>query len=373
LLPMLTLALLMARGVDAALTLKRWQSALMMALPGVAAAIAAAVPTLLGAKAGDAGASATVTTAATHAGLVALAAVLFVGGLAEKAPRAPLLAGLVILDLVVVSPWALATWTPPPPSPLLAGEPERVLFSTLDITSASQKLPRRPSERRRFEDAMSRPNLGIQRNIRSVSGVTSMEFTRTRLLREAVGLEDAAVRFQARHAVADARHKFRLFSPVQPLGLGIELFRHEGPLPPVTCTGTWQVVPTPAEAARLVKSGHVVDGASAPASPGLPEVPCTLQRLGPGEMHLSLSAQTHDTLAIVSESYYPGWQASTPGAAVVPADVAMLGVHLPAGTSEVTLRFWPNWLWPSLLASALGLLLAIAAALFKRKSVLQGT
>ncbi|MFN0061268.1 MAG: hypothetical protein ACKVPX_01945, partial [Myxococcaceae bacterium] len=42
LLPMLTLALLMARGVDAALTLKRWQSALMMALPGVAAAIAAA-------------------------------------------------------------------------------------------------------------------------------------------------------------------------------------------------------------------------------------------------------------------------------------------------------------------------------------------
>jgi hypothetical protein len=221
------------------------------------------------------------------------------------------------------------------------------------------QLDRDPLLRRTFEDSFSRPNLGIERGFRTVSGVTSMEFARARRLRDAVGSERTWLLFQGRHMVADHRHTFKNYHPVRQLPLGIALFRHEGPLPEVLCTSQWASAPDLESAVSRVREGEVVEDVPAAPSGERIEPPCTLERLTPERWVLRLPPQPVPLLARISESYFPGWTATLPSGkrlAAHPVDVALLGLVVPPQTGSVELRFRPPWL-NLLLAVSLGALL----------------
>ena len=66
----------------------------------------------------------------------------------------------------------------------------------------------------------------------------------------------------------------------------------------------------------------------------------TASRFGADDIRLTVHA-TRPGLALVSEAYYPGWQATVNGAGapVVRADHLVLGVPVPAGDSTVVLRY----------------------------------
>ena len=61
---------------------------------------------------------------------------------------------------------------------------------------------------------------------------------------------------------------------------------------------------------------------------------------------------------LFSESYYPGWEAEAGGQAVplVPADHAVMAVHVDPGSHLIALRFTTPWLVPSLVLAATGML-----------------
>ncbi|MCC6315639.1 MAG: YfhO family protein, partial [Thermomicrobiales bacterium] len=77
-------------------------------------------------------------------------------------------------------------------------------------------------------------------------------------------------------------------------------------------------------------------------------------------------------LLVVSQAYEPGWRATVNGAAarVLPVDGALQGVAIPAGVSEVELRYQP-WTLSAGLAISLGsatlLLVALAAAMARSR------
>lgn len=78
---------------------------------------------------------------------------------------------------------------------------------------------------------------------------------------------------------------------------------------------------------------------------------------------------------VVSDTYYPGWRAEVDGesAEVVPADVALRGVAVPAGTSTVELVFRPTSVLIGAAVSSLTLLaLLVATALRSRRRRTRG-
>jgi hypothetical protein len=60
-------------------------------------------------------------------------------------------------------------------------------------------------------------------------------------------------------------------------------------------------------------------------------------------------------LLVISEHYDPGWTATVDGAKaeVLQVDLAAMGVVVPQGQHEVTLRFFPQYLWLSVFACGL--------------------
>ncbi|HZR08078.1 MAG TPA: YfhO family protein, partial [Myxococcales bacterium] len=91
-----------------------------------------------------------------------------------------------------------------------------------------------------------------------------------------------------------------------------------------------------------------------------------LERLSPERMRIRVDAPG-PRLLVVGEHFDPGWRARVDGndAAVVRVDLCALGVELPAGAREVTLRFLPRGLVPGALAFAATL--ALLAALSVRR------
>lgn len=77
-------------------------------------------------------------------------------------------------------------------------------------------------------------------------------------------------------------------------------------------------------------------------------------------------------LLVVSEHHDPGWSARVDGrsAPVVRADVALLGVPVPAGTHSVELRFWPTGLTAGLALAALAVLGLLGASFWSRRQPL---
>jgi hypothetical protein len=106
----------------------------------------------------------------------------------------------------------------------------------------------------------------------------------------------------------------------------------------------------------------LLEGTAAPAhqertSPGR----LTVHARGPG-------------LLVVGEHFDPGWRATVDGAAVpvVEADLAALGVALPASEHTVVLRFVPVGLWPGALFAAAAAAALGGVAWSRRKSVKSG-
>ena len=70
------------------------------------------------------------------------------------------------------------------------------------------------------------------------------------------------------------------------------------------------------------------------------------------------STTDRDGLLVLSEAFYPGWQAYLDGkkVATYPANVMFRGIFLPAGNHTVTFVYEPWWFWPSAIISLLTLM-----------------
>jgi hypothetical protein len=97
----------------------------------------------------------------------------------------------------------------------------------------------------------------------------------------------------------------------------------------------------------------------------------TVQELRYGSSSQSWAVEaTAPALLILSETWYPGWQARVNGAAqpVLRVNGAQRAVAVPAGASTVELRFLPQpWRWGLFLFGA-GLVLAAVVMIFGRKA-----
>ncbi|HVE78989.1 MAG TPA: hypothetical protein VNA89_09020 [Gemmatimonadaceae bacterium] len=107
--------------------------------------------------------------------------------------------------------------------------------------------------------------------------------------------------------------------------------------------------------------GQVIDALPAPAP-----ITVRTRAYGPGRIELELSGGAPEGSALlVSENYYPGWAATVDGkpATVGRADVALLGVALPAGGRAVVLTFRDPAYGPgkAITLAALGLSLLLLA------------
>jgi len=80
-----------------------------------------------------------------------------------------------------------------------------------------------------------------------------------------------------------------------------------------------------------------------------------------GDFYRLHTEAAHDTLLRVAVPYFPGWRAAVDGRdqPVVPVDLALLGVVVPAGKHEVVVRFRSNWFLTGALVSALSWVLAL--------------
>jgi hypothetical protein len=197
-----------------------------------------------------------------------------------------------------------------------------------------------------------------------------MEFARARLLRDAVGFEQAWILFQGRHVVADRRHTFRRYAPVRDLDLGIRLFRHEGALPAALGTTRWSEASSPENAAQQVRERHVVEGEAASADVPANEVTGILGRPAPDRLVLSLPPHPGPLLVRLSESYFPGWTGRTASGAplaIHPVDAAFLGFVVPAGEERVELQFRPQWLSALLGLSSAALIITLILSLPLRR------
>jgi hypothetical protein len=101
------------------------------------------------------------------------------------------------------------------------------------------------------------------------------------------------------------------------------------------------------------------------AEPG-PPGEAQLERVSPERMRIRVRAPGR-RLLVIGEHFDPGWRARVDGkdAAVVRVDLCALGVELPEGAREVSLRFLPRGLLPGAIAFAVTL--ALLAALSVRR------
>jgi uncharacterized membrane protein YfhO len=90
---------------------------------------------------------------------------------------------------------------------------------------------------------------------------------------------------------------------------------------------------------------------------------------GSGSSALQIDVQAPEAgYLVLSEFWYPGWQATVNGAPVAPeaANGAFMAVPIPAGASTVDLRFWPATFTWGLVAAGLGVLMIVGLFLLGR-------
>jgi hypothetical protein len=88
----------------------------------------------------------------------------------------------------------------------------------------------------------------------------------------------------------------------------------------------------------------------------------------PEELRLAVSAP-RPVLVVVSQAYFPGWQARVDGARVpvYPADYVLLGIPVPAGDHEVVLAYRPLSVRAGAVLSAVGVAALLGLAVLGRK------
>ena len=304
----------------------------------------------------------------------ALAAALAIA-LALRRIREPLAAGICAASalfcgsgLLVTAPRELLESRPPLADLLTerAGQSEGAWRIESD-TEQSLMLPGLDARLRRaaWSAQALAPRTNAVQQIESAAGYGSLNDERYRLAR---ALAPAAFR-----AVLGVRFIVRMpwEAPADPgwtrgpYGMWI---REQQPLPRAFLVG--HAVRSSTPVAALTSAGFdpardAVTSGAALAEPG-PAGEARLERLSPERMRIRVDAPG-PRLLVVGEHFDPGWRARVDGndAAVVRVDLCALGVELPAGAREVTLRFLPRGLVPGALAFAATL--ALLAALSVRR------
>jgi hypothetical protein len=164
---------------------------------------------------------------------------------------------------------------------------------------------------------------------------------------------------------------------------GLKIYQRPAALPRAFIVHEAQVVDDAAALTAL----HAVDFSisrtvTLPAAPPCPLAPATeaesAQIVSESPNHLELDTQSHSSgLLVLSEVYYPGWQASVDGQAVpvLRADTALRAVCLPAGSHTVRFDFRPLDLVMGAIISGVAWCLVsgtvIHAMLLKRRMALE--
>lgn len=92
----------------------------------------------------------------------------------------------------------------------------------------------------------------------------------------------------------------------------------------------------------------------------------TITKKQDGRLRLSLTGINEPRLLVISETYYPGWQASVDGkkTPVIPVNIRHIGIILPPGSQEAILRFTPTHFLFGLLISVVTLFVTVLAVVF---------
>jgi hypothetical protein len=124
----------------------------------------------------------------------------------------------------------------------------------------------------------------------------------------------------------------------------------------------------------LFDTAAAVQGVELSSMPVPLPIRATVTRPGPGSIDVALDQPAPDGSAlVVSENYYPGWAATVDGqpAAIGRADVSLIGVPLPAGTRQVSLRFssepYETGTTVTLVAVLVALLWVVGGAVVERR------
>jgi len=147
---------------------------------------------------------------------------------------------------------------------------------------------------------------------------------------------------------------------------------HENPraFPPAFLVSAWQEAASARHGADWMRGAGmlrlqaVVEGA--PAS-GRAEPAGPVERVEKSDGALALTATAgRDSLLVITESYFPGWQARRNGQPVriYPADLAFRGVFVPAGASRIEMVYRP-WAFRIGLWSSLGTALILFGMVFR--------
>jgi hypothetical protein len=119
----------------------------------------------------------------------------------------------------------------------------------------------------------------------------------------------------------------------------------------------------PARIAVFDTAAQVQPNASQTPPPPL-DISATTRAFGPGRADITLSAPAPGgTALLVSENYFPGWQATVNGtpAPTYRADYNLIGIPLPAGARAITLRYHDPALGTGKIITIIALLAALAA------------
>jgi hypothetical protein len=204
----------------------------------------------------------------------------------------------------------------------------------------------------------------------------------------AVGFFDGAA---FRSPVMDLFGVRGVLGPVDARGLGapefsaaLAIFPRPSSLPPAFLAPCWERVETQAILGRLaaMDSDEMSSVALVPAERDLalprPAAEC---RPGAGEVRVETyeaervsirSASSRPGVLVLTDTWYPGWEATVDGRAVpvLQVDWTFRGVVVPPGRHVVEFRYRPVWLVPGLalsLGSALIVLLLVVAPRLRRR------
>ncbi|MBX7115103.1 MAG: hypothetical protein K1X64_12310 [Myxococcaceae bacterium] len=346
LLPTLGACLAMGVGLDAWLEAAPKVKVAVLVVPAVTVLAVAAAPSLLGASLGLEAPADPIRSSALHAvaflGLAATAAFW-------RSPwRGWAVALVVAFDLWVAAMPHQASWTPPdialpPPS-----EGRRLVLQA-DVSQLLSRLPPEPATRRAVELQTWRPNWNVLGRIRTTNAVSSLELKRRDLLLKGIGPEASAVMYGTEWLVARPGMPFRFFDPQTPHPAGWVEYHAKTPPRMVRCSTRFDAVATAEEALERVRRGvPVIETETASSAEGA-DVPCQLERLTDASFKVTLSAAAGVPMWVrVSETFLPGWLASSSGAELPAAagDVAFVSTLVPAGATQVTFRYAPKgWGW----------------------------
>ena len=170
-----------------------------------------------------------------------------------------------------------------------------------------------------------------------------------------------------------AQPVFVFYQGMRTRDLGV--YRNPGELPRARWVATVIAVHDEDEAARELRRADarstavvVGPGPRADPPPSAEEV-VRLDGWRPGALAIS-TASARERFLLIGEVWHPGWAATVDGAPapLLRADVALLGLMVPAGAHRVALRFTPlHWrLGLAISAASAALLLALAALAWQR-------